>query len=141
MKNSSIERHVAHLAQCLREAITEQMVKQDIKLSFFQGLVLLHIGESEPCTPHDIVVLTKKDKAQITRLVNELIALEMVVREKSRHDKRQSLLSLTEAGKGLFTQIKQLRSEVKQKMTQGISEQQQQQVQHCLDAMQNNLSR
>ncbi len=61
MKSSSIERHIAHLSQCLRETITAQMAKQHISLSFFQGLILLHIGEFERCTAHDLVVQTKKN--------------------------------------------------------------------------------
>lgn len=140
MKSSSIERHIAHLSQCLRETITTQMAKQHISLSFFQGLILLHIGEFERCTAHDLVVQTKKDKAQITRLVNELIELKMVVREKSQQDKRQSLLSLTDEGIVLFAQIKQLRAEIKQQMTQGLSDEQQQQLQQWLGMMERNLS-
>ncbi len=83
---------------------------------------------------------TKKDKAQITRLVNELIELKMVVREKSQQDKRQSLLSLTDVGMVLFAQIKQLRAEIKQQMTQGLSDEQQQQLQQWLGMMERNLN-
>ena len=140
MKSSSLEHHIAHLTQCMRENISKLLVKKGITLTFFQSLVLQKIAENTPCTAHDVVVATQKDKAQITRLINELIKLEYVIRQQDELDKRQYILTLTTEGQECFADIKLIRQQVSEKMTQGVTQTQQEQLIEWIMLMENNLS-
>ncbi|MFM2477785.1 MarR family winged helix-turn-helix transcriptional regulator [Celerinatantimonas sp. MCCC 1A17872] len=140
MKSTPLESHVALLSQCIRESIFSALQDKGITLSFFQSLVLQRIAQDSPCTSHDVVIATKKDKAQITRLINELIKKELVIRKKNERDKRESILLLTEQGQHCAQLILQTRQEISEKMTHGISKELQQQLGELLITMQNNLS-
>ncbi len=120
--------------------MTEKMHAERLSVSFFQALVLLAIGRFDECTAHDIVVVMRKDKAQITRLINELIALEMVTRTKSEKDRRQSLLHLTETGNKYFQRLNDIRTQLNTDMTQGLTAEQQRIMQEALIIMRKNLS-
>ncbi len=120
--------------------MTEKMHAERLSVSFFQALVLLAIGRFDECTAHDIVVVMRKDKAQITRLINELIALEMVTRTKSEKDRRQSLLHLTATGHQYFQRLTDIRTQLNTDMTQGLTAEQQHIMQEALIIMRKNLS-
>ncbi|MFB9136088.1 MarR family winged helix-turn-helix transcriptional regulator [Vibrio olivae] len=120
--------------------MTEKMHAERLSVSFFQALVLLAIGRFDECTAHDIVVVMRKDKAQITRLINELIALEMVTRTKSEKDRRQSLLHLTAAGQQYFQRLTDIRTQLNADMTQSLTAEQQRIMQEALTIMRDNLS-
>ncbi|XAW88644.1 MarR family transcriptional regulator [Vibrio sp. CDRSL-10 TSBA] len=141
MKSSPLEHHVAYLTQCMRENITQELEKQGVDLPFFQGLALHYIATHVPCTAHDVAMAIKKDKAQITRLINELIKQGLVDRMKNPHDKRELILSLTDSGQALALQIKEARRAVSTRMTEGLDYEQQAQMKQWLVMMTANLTR
>lgn len=141
MKSSPLEHHVAYLTQCMRENITQELEKQGVDLPFFQGLALHYIATHVPCTAHDVAMAIKKDKAQITRLINELIKQGLVERAKNPHDKRELILSLTDSGQALALQIQVARTTVSERMTQGLDQTQQAQIKQWLILMTDNLAR
>lgn len=56
----------------------------------------LHIiATTTHCTANDIVNQTQRDKAQIARLVKELLTLNLINKNASEHDKRCFILSFT----------------------------------------------
>ncbi|QXO18567.1 MULTISPECIES: MarR family winged helix-turn-helix transcriptional regulator [Vibrio] len=140
MNSSPIEHHIAYLTQCMRENITHELERQGVLLPFFQSLALHYIATHLPCTAHDVAMAIKKDKAQVTRLINELIKLELVDREQNPHDKRELILSLTESGQTLALQIKEVRRVVSARMTEGLDDEQQAQMQQWLVRMIDNLA-
>ena len=140
MKSNVLDLNIADLTQLMRVRMTEKMHAERLSVSFFQALVLLAIGRFDECTAHDIVVVMRKDKAQITRLINELIALEMVTRTKSEKDRRQSLLHLTATGQQYFQQLTDIRTQLNIDMTQGLTAEQQRIMQEALTVMRDNLS-
>ncbi len=140
MKSSSLDNHIANLTQCIRESIANELIQKGITLTFFQSLILQYIAENKSCTAHYLVLVAKKDKAQITRLVNELIKHDLVIREKSPLDKREYILSLTEEGWRYAKYIKEIRVNTSKKMTQGMSSGQQSQLITLIDLMTHNLS-
>lgn len=140
MNRNSLEQQIAHLTQSIRENISKDLIKKGITLTFYQSLVLFRVAEKTPCTAHDVVVTTKKDKAQITRLVNDLIAIGYLDREPNPADKRQLLLTLTAEGQECYEEIRAIRQKISEKMTQGIAPEQQQQMLSWIQVMENNLS-
>lgn len=140
MNRNSLEQQIANLTQSLRENISKELIKKEITLTFYQSLVLFRIAEKTPCTAHDVVVSTKKDKAQITRLVNDLIAIGYLDRTPNPKDKRQLLLTLTATGQECFEEIRAVREKISEKMTRGIPQNQQQEMLRWIQLMENNLA-
>ncbi|MDC0610759.1 MarR family transcriptional regulator [Vibrio sp.] len=139
MKSKPIERQLAQLTQVIREEITLSLIRENSRVSFFESLVLLQISEIEACTAHDVCVALHKDKAQITRLVNGLVQLNLIERIQNPRDKRQQVLSLTPLGKEELNLIMTVRQNLSRKMTCGIDEDVLQLVSHQLEIMKNNL--
>lgn len=124
----------------MRERISECLYEQNVPCSFFQSIVLMHIGENQPCTAHHIVDTTRKDKAQITRLVNELVKNHFITREQNPNDKRQYWLCLTPFGTQTFQHISKIRNILSQQVLQNLGEEQQQQATQILIRMSENLN-
>lgn len=139
MNSKSFEKQIVDITQLLRVQISKQLDDSHLPLTFFQSLALEHIGDLAPCSAHDIVIATKKDKAQITRLVNELCKLGYVERQQSEQDKRIYMLILTESGKQAYDSIQSIRTEVAQQMIAGIDDVQLSVVRQLLVQMETNL--
>ena len=103
---------------------------------------LIHTIESFselPCTANDLVQLLARDKAQIARLIKELIANNIIEKLPNPDDKRSQLLKLTTSGKALTQQIKQADQDIKQQMQRGLSEQELELFESVLEKMVKNL--
>ncbi len=140
MQSNGIEKQLVQLTQQLRACLSEQVASQGVKLTFFQGLILQSIAQLTPCTAHDIVLVTQRDKAQITRIINELIKQDMVQKCRDAADKRQFFLSLTEPGERCAQQIARARQQTVERMLTGVSDVQQHQLMQLIVHMQNNLT-
>jgi DNA-binding MarR family transcriptional regulator len=59
----------------------------------------LHIiNRTSPCTAQDIALTMGRDKAQVTRLVNDLINRSLVCKQPNPRDKRSQFITLTPSG-------------------------------------------
>lgn len=83
-----------------------------------------------------LVVLTGKDKAQITRKVKELERKNLIARQKDTTDHRSYQLFLTPEGKEIQAKTKAIRTKVYQRIFANLNTQQQQEMiklmQQCL---------
>ncbi|BDR15243.1 MarR family transcriptional regulator [Vibrio sp. STUT-A11] len=139
MDSKSLVTLVAHVTQLLRIQISKQLDDSNLPLTFFQSLALQHIGEMAPCSANDIVVATKKDKAQVTRLLSELGKLGYIERHQSQQDKRLYMLTLTASGLEAYHSIQSIRILAAQQMVSGIEDEQLVVVQQLLTQMEANL--
>ncbi|WP_163930075.1 MarR family winged helix-turn-helix transcriptional regulator [Paraferrimonas sp. SM1919] len=65
------------------------------------------IAKNENCSANLLVKLLQRDKAQIARVVKDLIAKGWVTKTPSAHDKRLQILTLTESGLAIAADIAQ----------------------------------
>ena len=85
----------------------------------------LHIIAATPqCTANDIVNQTQRDKAQIARLVKELLALNLIHKNASEHDKRCFILSFTAQGCTLYDKLLNAEQHVNAQMCKNLNPQQ-----------------
>ncbi len=83
----------------------------------------LHIiNRTTPCTAQDIALTMGRDKAQVTRLINDLIALSLVYKEPNPNDKRSQFITLTETGQDTVQKMECVQKDVMTFMQTGISE-------------------
>ncbi|WP_191600872.1 MarR family winged helix-turn-helix transcriptional regulator [Marinomonas algicola] len=109
-----------HLAHAIKQQLSHQLESQDLGIASMHVRVLKVIGKSNASTAKEIAELFKRDKAQITRLINQLIDQGIVQRKPNPDDKRSQLLELTSSGQALQEILRTLSDEMESKMTQGI---------------------
>ena len=77
-----------------------------------------HLGE---CTPNTLCGTLKRDKGQVSRIIDELCKADMVVRKPNPDDGRSKLVTLTDAGHEVFEYVDSIEQQFASQLTQGIS--------------------
>ena len=106
----------------VRNSLGDRLHELDIDLVPMQLRTLRAIWNADDVTAQHIVSTLKRDKAQVTRLLNELVARKLVYRLPNPNDKRSKLLKLTDEGNQIFRQIEEIEKVVFEEMVEGISD-------------------
>ncbi|WP_310619275.1 MarR family winged helix-turn-helix transcriptional regulator [Flexibacterium corallicola] len=80
-----------------------------------------HIWHHGQCTSMDLVKTLKRDKGQISRIIDELCKDEMVERIPNPEDKRSRLLILSQKGYDFFAHVEAVEAEFSEAMIKNIS--------------------
>jgi DNA-binding MarR family transcriptional regulator len=121
MKVNSIET-TFHLTHAIKQELTSQLEAKKLGIAPMHLRVLKVIHKKKSCTAIDIAVLFKRDKAQITRLVKQLLDQEYVTKEPNPNDKRSQFLVLTPKGIALQESLILFSEEMDKHITQGINQ-------------------
>ena len=97
-------------------------------------------SELKPMTMSEIAQKVGKDKSTTTVLIEKLVKLGYVHREKSTFDSRVWLISLSEKGKSYTNQMEQISKELSEKFYEGFSEDEKKTVFSLLKKIQSNFS-
>lgn len=139
MSNHFISETVFSIAQHYKVAMRSTLKANEIGLNAMHVKCLTFINRSEMCTANDIVVFLARDKAQIARLIKEMIEKNWLVKVANPEDKRSQLLSLTEAGKALASLISKTQSHVDKKMQENLSSEELSEFIRVANVISNNL--
>ena len=112
------------LIQNYRVTIREAINAGELGLNAMHVRCLHIIATTTQCTANDIVNQTQRDKAQIARLVKELIALKLINKDASEHDKRCFILSCTSEGRSLYDKLLAAEQQVNAQMCKNLNPQQ-----------------
>ena len=85
---------------------------------------LFCINRLENCTAVEISEALDRDKAQITRLIKELIDKGLIRKEPNPNDKRSQLIVLTEHGESSLEKVLSIEKSIIKKMHKGMSQEQ-----------------
>ena len=102
---------------------------------------LFCINRLENCTSVDISDALGRDKAQITRLIKELIEKELVHKIPNPNDKRSQLIELTSHGESSLKKVLAIEATIIEKMHQGMSKEQINQFEQLSRQMLDNLQK
>jgi len=127
------------LMQHYRIVIREVINANELGLNAMHVRCLYLINEIENCTANDIVQAMQRDKAQVARLMKELISLALIEKKASVEDKRRFILSFTEQGKALSSKLIQAQKEINETMCKGLSEEQIETFSTVIDKMNSNF--
>ena len=108
-------------------------------LSAMHGRLLLMLAAKPGSTAQQLTELLRRDKAQITRLLNDLQQAALLQRQSDPADGRRQLLVLSEQGQQLAAQLKAKKRQIAGKMLVGITAGQQAQLTETLALMYQNL--
>lgn len=112
------------LMQNYRVTIREAINAGELGLNAMHVRCFHIIATTTQCTANDIVNQTQRDKAQIARLVKELIALKLINKDASEHDKRCFILSFTSEGRSLYDKLLAAEQQVNAQMCKNLNPQQ-----------------
>ena len=117
------------------------------KLAASHGFIIFTLSrnkdensELKPMTMSEVAQKVDKDKSTTTVLIEKLVKLGYVHREKSPLDSRVWLISLTEKGKSYTNQMEQISKELSEKFYEGFSEDEKKTVFSLLKKIQSNFS-
>jgi len=121
MNNESISDIVFSIVHSYKLAMRSTLKANEIGLNAMHVKCLSFINKSETCTANDIVNHFSRDKAQIARLLKEMIENKWLTKTANPEDKRSQLLSLTQDGKELANLISETQSKVHKKMQENLT--------------------
>ncbi|KUM54658.1 MarR family winged helix-turn-helix transcriptional regulator [Rheinheimera sp. EpRS3] len=123
----------------LRGQFFQQLAPELPGLTAMHGRLLLMLAVKPGSTAQQLTELLRRDKAQITRLLNDLQQAALLQRQNDPADGRRQLLVLSAQGQQLAAEVKAKKRQIAGKMLVGLTTEQQAQVAQALAQMYQNL--
>ncbi|REL32266.1 MarR family winged helix-turn-helix transcriptional regulator [Thalassotalea euphylliae] len=108
------------LIHSVRMNILTKVKQLDFDLTPMHLKSLKVISKIDLCTGQKLANFMGRDKAQINRLIKELVTQGLVIKKDHAQDKRSQLLVLTSSGQAIMAAFKQAEQEVFEKMLTDI---------------------
>ncbi|MGB5444986.1 MAG: MarR family transcriptional regulator [Psychromonas sp.] len=121
MHNESISNTIFSLVHSFKLTMRSELKANELGLNAMYVKCLTYIKRAETCTANDIVNHFARDKAQIARVIKEMIDKQWVQKSANPEDKRSQLLSLTENGNELAELIFATQNKVHNKMRENLN--------------------
>ncbi|MBU2876606.1 MULTISPECIES: MarR family winged helix-turn-helix transcriptional regulator [Alteromonadaceae] len=111
------------LLHTVRNTIIEQVKQLDSDLSPMHLKSLKVISKIDDCTGQKLATFMVRDKAQINRLIKELVNQELVIKSCNENDGRSQILSLSSRGKKFIDKFNKIEKQVFETMLKDIEPQ------------------
>lgn len=131
-------REIERLSMALHEfktLLSNEFINANIDFSPTQMKVLRHITRIQPCTSQSLVVTLKRNKAQITRMVQSLLEKGVIEKVEHQQDKRSQLLSTTPLGEEMLEKMSVAETEVLKKLSHRLTHDQIMQLAELLEQL------
>lgn len=102
--------------------------------------ILKGIAGNTQCTAQALSARMRRDKAQITRALNDLLEQGLISKSDNPQDRRSHWLQLTPSGETLMQRLLELESRTARHMSRGLDEEQLQTFIHLAQHMADNLN-
>lgn len=113
--------HIFAISERYRVTIRAAIDANELGIGAMHVRSLTVIAETQDCTANHIVTTLSRDKAQVARLVKELLAAGLIEKNAHPEDKRSQILTLSSSGNTLMKQLKAAKATIQLQMTQGLS--------------------
>lgn len=111
-----------NLVHTVRINMKNEIKKLALDLSPMHLKSLKVISMIEECTGQKLADFMGRDKAQINRLIKELVNQELITKEDNDKDKRSQFLVLSVKGSEIMALFKKVESQVFNRMIKNISD-------------------
>ena len=122
MPKPLIHEAVFALAFDLKMAMSDAVKKLDIGLTAPHMRALRLVWSRENVTSQEIASTLRRDKAQVARIVSDLLGQKLVKRTPNPNDKRSQLVVVTAKGRELFDKVAEIESSLQETILDGISQ-------------------
>lgn len=109
------------LVHAYKKQLRSDIVAQNITLPVTHIRVLKGVCRNPECTAHSIAQRMQRDKAQITRVLNELQQTGLITKIDNPNDGRSQLLRPTAEGENIMAKMVVAERQTVACMTQGLS--------------------
>ena len=137
--DESIGYHVNMAGMLLKRELAGVFKAQGFDVTPEQWAVLSRLAEKDGLSQNDIALITFKDNANITRIVDKLQKKGLLERRAHPSDRRTWLLYITLPGKEIIEQLQPLAIKVLEKATRQISGEEVRKLNHQMQKIINNL--
>ncbi len=127
---------IAHTWLILRRKVKKMMDDMGLELTLEQVLVLLILKKEDGLTLGILAEKADRERTTISRMVDGLEKLNLVLRVPGQNDKRKKLIYLTKSGKQLNGEMYPFMLQFSESVYQGINENK---VSKCLTVLQEML--
>jgi DNA-binding MarR family transcriptional regulator len=111
------------------------MYSDKFDLSIAEWRVMAVLGQDKDLSADEVCLNTEMDKVTVSRAVTKLLDKKHIERQFSDQDRRRSMLRLSGSGYAVYTQIVPLAREYEERLLEGLSKQEQQQLNRLLDKL------
>ncbi|SDH62541.1 DNA-binding transcriptional regulator, MarR family [Pseudomonas flavescens] len=112
------------LTHAYKGYLRRSIQKAGIALPITHVRALRGIAHSTDCTAFGLSSHMRRDKAQITRVLNDLLDAALISKREHPRDRRSQLLELTPAGQAIVQQMLELDAQATRHMTEGLEPEQ-----------------
>lgn len=130
---------VGKTAKMQRLFIGDRLKASRVDLTIEQWFLIARLFHEDGQNQNDLAIITDRDKASLTRLVNTLEKKNLVDRVHSVQDKRVNNIYLTKKGRVIFKKTIPVVNEAIKEMQQGIRLEERQKAMEVLRKIQNNI--
>jgi len=122
MAQHSLNETLHQLMHTYTDLLHEGIKQQKIALSVIHIRTLKGVFYDPNSTAKSISAFMRRDKAQITRALNDLLAADLIVKKDNPKDGRSQLLELTTQGKAVIAKLESVEDWAKKELTKHISQ-------------------
>ncbi|WP_339901185.1 MarR family winged helix-turn-helix transcriptional regulator [Paraglaciecola polaris] len=137
--HSQLIEHIIAISERFRISIRSAINANELGIGAMHVRSLTVIAQSDACTANHIVNVLARDKAQVARIVKELLAADLIEKCAHPEDKRSQILSVKAEGQTLMAQFHTAKVEIYNQMTQGLSGSQLRDFEHIAQCIADNL--
>ncbi|MEL6401427.1 MAG: MarR family transcriptional regulator [Cyanobacteria bacterium J06626_4] len=128
------------LVRSFKSCLAAELEAEGLSVAPTHMKILKMIAPMEECTAQRIAQAVHRDKAQVNRVIQELVAQEMIERKPNPADKRSQLLQLSDKGEVALQAMNAVETRVLSRMTHGIEIENQQTFITLAEQLRRNLS-
>lgn len=128
------------VANKFKTALESEFLKAGFEITAHQWMLLSVVYENDGLEQNELANLIKRDKTNVSRMLEKLETKELIVRPKSDFDKRAAKIFITEKGKNLRKNLVKIASDLLDKSVFGMSESEQEFCIKSLMKIYSNLS-
>ncbi|MFG6667514.1 MarR family winged helix-turn-helix transcriptional regulator [Halomonas sp. HNIBRBA4712] len=109
------------LTHAYRAHMRRTIEAADIGVPAVHVRALKGIADAAPCTAQGLATSLRRDRAQITRMLKDLLDAGLIEKRDHPSDRRSQWLTLTARGEAMLTQVQRLEEAAAARMTEGLS--------------------
>ena len=135
----SVNHRIATLAILLKRQVLRIIAKNNLNVTPDQWVVMYYLWQEDGLTIGEIACRTKKDFANVTRIIEKLEKLGYVSKRKSEKDSRSSNVFILPKGESIKDKIHGCWNESTEIALKGISEDEQLVLMNLIEKIENNI--
>lgn len=124
----------------LGRRLQRNLKEEGVSITSEQWSLLYYLWIEEGRTQQELACLTFRDKPSVSRLINNLEKLKLVLRVNDKEDKRTNLIFLTKQGRQMKEACMRQAKRTIREALEGLSREEMIQARNTLDILYSNLS-